>query len=75
MLKKTKPGKGGEIQLTDGLQLLLQQQKIYAYRFEGKRYDTGKPLGFLQASVELALHDPDIGADFRQFLRNVNLDN
>lgn len=68
MLKKTKPGKGGEIQLTDGLQLLSGQQKIYAYQYEGKRYDTGNPLGFLQASVEMASQSAEIGKEFRQYL-------
>ena len=68
MLRDTIPGKGGEIQLTDALQLLLRQQKVYAYQFEGKRYDTGKPLGLLQASVELALSSPDFGVEFAEFL-------
>jgi len=71
MLEKTKPGKGGEIQLTDAIQLLIRQQKVYAYEFEGKRYDTGNPLGFLQASVELASQHPQIGSDFRKFLKSI----
>lgn len=73
MLDKTSPGKGGEIQLTDGLKLLLEKQPIYAYRFEGTRYDTGMPLGFLKASVEFALNRPDIGATFREYLRHLKL--
>ncbi len=73
MLEKTAPGKGGEIQLTDGLRLLLEKQPIYAYQFEGVRYDTGMPLGFLKASVEFALNRPDIGAKFREYLRQLNL--
>jgi UTP--glucose-1-phosphate uridylyltransferase len=73
MLEKTAPGKGGEIQLTDGLRLLLEKQPIYAYQFEGKRYDTGMPLGFLKASVEFALNRPDIGAKFREYLRQLKL--
>jgi UTP--glucose-1-phosphate uridylyltransferase len=73
MLEKTDPGKGGEIQLTDGLRLLLEKQKIYAYRFEGIRYDTGTPLGFLKASVELALRRPDIGANFKEYLHKLKL--
>lgn len=70
-LKLTPPGKGGEIQLTDGLRLLLPQQRVYAYEFEGKRYDVGNPLGFLKASVELALHRDDIGEEFRKYLSNL----
>jgi UTP--glucose-1-phosphate uridylyltransferase len=73
MLEKTVPGKGGEIQLTDGLRLLLEKQPIYAYQFEGIRYDTGMPLGFLKASVEFALNRPDIGAKFREYLRQLKL--
>ncbi len=73
MLEKTAPGKGGEIQLTDGLRLLLEKQPIYAYQFEGIRYDTGMPLGFLKASVEFALNRPDIGAKFRDYLRQLKL--
>ena len=73
MLEKTTPGKGGEIQLTDGLRLLLEKQPIYAYQFEGIRYDTGMPLGFLKASVEFALNRPDIGAKFREYLRQLKM--
>ena len=73
LLKETPPGKGGEIQLTDGLRLLLEQQKIYAYRFEGIRHDTGTPLGFLKASVELALRCPHLGSEFKEYLRKLNL--
>ncbi|MEE8471157.1 MAG: UTP--glucose-1-phosphate uridylyltransferase GalU [Dehalococcoidia bacterium] len=72
-LKETSPGKGGEIQLTDGLRLLLEQQKIYAYRFEGIRHDTGTPLGFLKASVELGLRSPEVGAAFGEYLRQLEL--
>ena len=72
-LAKTAPGRNEEIQLTDGLALLLGHQPIYAYRFEGDRFDTGRPLGLLQASVELALRREDIGPDFRRFLRGLDL--
>jgi UTP--glucose-1-phosphate uridylyltransferase len=75
MLEKTTPGKGGEIQLTDGLRLLLGQQPIYAYQFEGIRYDTGTPLGFLKASVEFALNRPDIRDEFKKYLRQLKLSN
>ena len=64
-LEQTQPGKGGEIQITDGLRLLLQRQAIYGYEFEGTRYDTGNKLGFLKASVEMALKRPDLGDEFR----------
>ena len=73
VLKETSPGKGGEIQLTDGLRLLLKQQAIYAYRFQGTRHDTGTPLGLLKASVELALHCPDLASEFKEYLRKLDL--
>jgi UTP--glucose-1-phosphate uridylyltransferase len=73
-LARTPPGKGREVQLTDGLALLLERRPIYAYRFDGRRYDTGRPLGLLQASVEIALSRPDIGPSFRSYLRALNLD-
>ena len=72
-LEQTKPGKGGEIQITDGLRLLLQRQAIYGYEFEGTRYDTGNKLGFLKASVEMALKRPDLGDEFRQYLKSLKL--
>lgn len=68
VLENTPSGKGGEIQLTDGIQGLLQRQAVYAYEFEGVRYDAGTPLGFLKASVEMALKRPDIGEEFRRYL-------
>jgi len=74
MLEKVKPGKGGEIQLTDGLKYLLEKEAIYAYKFKGKRYDTGNKLGFLIASVELALQREGIKEQFRDYLRNLKLD-
>ncbi len=67
------PGTGGEIQLTDGLKHLLRSRPIYGYRFEGKRYDVGSKLGFLQATVEYALRRPDLGAAFRQYLKTLPL--
>ena len=72
-LKLTRPGRGGEIQLTDGLAQLLKQQAVYAYRFEGKRYDAGTPIDFLKTSVELALRRPDIGDEFRKYLQSLDL--
>ncbi|MBI4302384.1 MAG: UTP--glucose-1-phosphate uridylyltransferase, partial [Chloroflexi bacterium] len=70
---ETPPGAGGEIQLTDGLRRLLDKQVIYGCQFEGRRYDAGTPLGLLTAAVELALRRPDIGAEFRHYLRHLNL--
>src|SRR5262249_60386008 len=72
-LEKTAAGRGGEIQLTDGLRSLLRRRKIYAYRFSGRRYDTGDKLGFLKATVEFALRRPDLGAAFRAYLRDLDL--
>ncbi|MBI2816239.1 MAG: UTP--glucose-1-phosphate uridylyltransferase GalU [Acidobacteria bacterium] len=74
-LSCTRPGRGGEIQLTDGLRGLLARGKsIYGYRFEGKRYDAGGKLGFLTATVEFALKRPDLGETFRQYLKSLRLD-
>jgi len=72
-LAATTPGSGGEIQLTDGLRRLLAKEPIYGYLFEGKRYDAGDKLGFLQATVELALNRPDLGKEFRKYLRSLQL--
>jgi UTP--glucose-1-phosphate uridylyltransferase len=67
------PGSGGEIQLTDALRHLLRQRPIYAYRFEGTRYDAGDKLGFLQATVEFALRRHDLGGPFREYLKGLKL--
>ena len=64
-------GAGGEIQLTDGIARLLQEEAVYAYRFSGKRYDCGSKLGYLQATVAYALAHPQLGADFRRHLKSV----
>jgi UTP--glucose-1-phosphate uridylyltransferase len=61
-------GVGGEIQLTDGIAGLLRREKVFAFRYEGKRYDCGSKEGFLQANVELALAHPQLGPGFRQYL-------
>jgi UTP--glucose-1-phosphate uridylyltransferase len=66
-------GVGGEIQLTDGIAGLLKREKVYAYRYEGRRYDCGSKEGFLQANVELALASAELGADFRSYLRSLAL--
>lgn len=68
ILENTQPGKGGEIQLTDALKTLRETQPIYAYQFEGKRYDIGNRLGYLEATVEFALNRPDLAGPFRDYL-------
>ena len=72
-LENTKPGKGGEIQLTDGLKLLMEQQPIYAYEFQGVRYDAGDKLGFLKATVEFGLKNKEFGEEFRSYLKKIKL--
>lgn len=64
-------GAGGEIQLTDGIARLMKEQAIYAYRFEGKRYDCGSKLGYLQATVEYALNHSSLGTPFRNYLHEL----
>lgn len=72
-LERTKPGKGGEIQLTDGLRLLMQKQPIYAYEFEGDRHDAGDKLGFLKATVQFGLKNKEFGDEFRSYLKKLKL--
>ncbi len=67
------PGAGSEIQLTDALKVLLRSRPVYAYRFEGTRYDAGDKLGFLKATVEFALRRDDLGAPFREYLKSLEL--
>jgi UTP--glucose-1-phosphate uridylyltransferase len=62
-------GAGGEIQLTDGIAHLLDDEKVLAYQFEGRRYDCGNKLGYLEATVELGVKHPEIGASFANFLK------
>ncbi len=73
LLEKTKPGAGGEIQLTDGIKALLKLEKVFGYTFEGKRYDAGDKLGMLQATVEFALKRDDLGPQFRAYLKGLRL--
>ena len=73
-LEQTPAGAGGEIQLTDGLKLLKERRPIYAYEYTGRRYDCGSKLGYLRATVELALRRPDLGAGFRRFLEGTLAD-
>ena len=71
ILQNTEPGKGGEIQLTDALKVLAQRDTVYAYNFEGRRYDLGDKLGFLEATVEFALRRSDLGDPFRAYLKQL----
>jgi UTP--glucose-1-phosphate uridylyltransferase len=72
-LEQTARGAGGEIQLTDAIQALMEEQAIYGYEFEGTRYDAGTTMGWLKASVELALARPDLGEEFEAYLRGLDL--
>lgn len=73
ILENTKPGKGNEIQLTDGLKTLIEKQSMYAYIFEGRRYDVGDKLGFLEATVEFALKRDDLKNEFKKFLKDKSI--
>ena len=70
-LHRTLPGVGGEIQLTDALDMLRKERALYAYEFEGRRFDAGDKFGYLQATVNFALEHPELGARFRKFLKEV----
>jgi UTP--glucose-1-phosphate uridylyltransferase len=72
-LERTPLGTGGELQLTDAIRQLLQEEKVYGYTFEGKRHDTGDKAGFLKATVEFALKRPDLGQDLRKWLKELKL--
>jgi len=72
-LSQIQAGAGGELQLTDGMKLLLKQEKMYAYVYQGRRHDTGDKLGFLKATVEFALKREDLGEAFRQYLKSLKL--
>jgi UTP--glucose-1-phosphate uridylyltransferase len=71
-LRDTPPGRGGEIQLTDAINLLAKDQAVYAYRFDHGRFDVGNKLDYLKATVELALEREDVGEDFRRYLRELS---
>jgi UTP--glucose-1-phosphate uridylyltransferase len=73
LLEQTTPGAGGEIQLTDGILALLKEEKVFGYTFEGKRFDAGDKFGMLQAMVEFALKRPDLGPQFREYLKGLAL--
>lgn len=70
-IDQLKPGAGGEYQLTDAIQTLLKEEAVYAYAYEGVRYDCGSKVGFLKATVEFALRHPETGVEFRQYLSEV----
>ena len=71
ILEHTAPGAGGEIQLTDAMREIAVRDGMIAVDFDGKRYDMGNKLGIMQASVEVALKHPEIGADFRRYLKEL----
>ena len=71
ILQNTKPGKGGEIQLTDALQTLIENEAMYAYNFEGRRYDVGDKLGFLEATVEYAMRRENLREEFMDYLKSI----
>jgi UTP--glucose-1-phosphate uridylyltransferase len=73
VLDRTPLGAGGELQLTDAMRLLLQREKIFGYRYEGRRHDAGDKLGFLQATVEFALKRPELSRQFREYLKSLDL--
>ena len=72
-LENTKPGKGGEIQLTDGIRLLMEKQPVYAYLFKGDRHDAGDKLGFLKATVQFGLRNEEFGAAFKEYLQSLKI--
>jgi UTP--glucose-1-phosphate uridylyltransferase len=71
LLEQTTPGHGGEIQLTDALQALAKKRAMYAYEFQGTRFDAGDKLGYLKAIVAFALRHPTLAGDFKQHLKKV----
>jgi len=73
LLEETTPRARGEIQLTDGIKALLKEEKVFGYTFEGKRYDAGDKFGMLQATVEFALKRSDLGPQFREYLKGLEL--
>ena len=73
ILENTTEGTGGEIYLADALNVLMKQRAVFAFEFEGTRYDAGNKLDFLRATIELALADPDLGPGLRAYLESLNL--
>lgn len=70
-LEKTKPGYGGEIQLTDALHMMAQDMDVYGYLFKGRRYDIGDKLGYLEATIEIALRHPEVSEGLKEYLKNL----
>jgi len=70
-LRETKPGRGGEVQLTDAINLLAKEQAVYAYVFENGRFDVGNKLDYLKATVEIAIDREDVGEEFRAYLADL----
>jgi len=73
-IRQQASGVGGEIQLTDGISSLMSAESVYAFQYQGKRYDCGSKEGFLEATVELALQHPEVGEHFRAYLKGLKLD-
>ena len=73
-LESTSKGTGDEIQLTDAIADQIKQEKVYAYEFEGKRFDCGSKIGFLKATIEYALHHDEISGELKEYLKNISLD-
>ncbi|MEO7324538.1 MAG: UTP--glucose-1-phosphate uridylyltransferase GalU [Dokdonella sp.] len=71
LLEKTRPGAGGEIQLTDAIEMLLAEQSVLAYRFEGTRFDCGNKLGLVKATLHMALEDPQLAEATRGFIKSL----
>jgi UTP--glucose-1-phosphate uridylyltransferase len=71
-LRTMPPGAGGEIQLTDGIARLAAEEAVFAYAFDGRRYDCGSKLGYLEATVDFGLKHPETGAAFARFLARRN---
>jgi UTP--glucose-1-phosphate uridylyltransferase len=72
-LTQIKPGAGGELQLTDGMRLLMKKEKMYAYVYDGLRHDAGDKLGFLKATVDFALKREDLAGPLREYLKGLKL--
>ena len=72
-LENVQPGKGGEIQLTDGIAALMEHERVLAYRFKGTRYDCGSKFGYVKANVEYALRHAEIGAEFSEYLSTIKI--
>jgi len=70
-LEATAPGKGGEVQITDAIKNLLGKEKVYAYEFEGKRFDVGDKIGYLKANIAFALKRKDIGKELKKYLKEI----